>query len=199
MQLIQRHAPPGRLLDISTGDAHFLQVARDAGFEVTGTEFSEHAADLCRKRGFDVHVGAFEGLPDSCPFDVITLWHVLEHLPHPGQALLRIGRLLGPGGICVIAVPNEDHSLFFPPKSARANPFGELLWGHEVHLVYFQLATLRQALLRSGFEILECGVDDVEILPDWKTKVAHVYQQSLYRLCGWHYSKAMYFIARKPF
>jgi len=101
----------GRLLDVgcATGD---LLVAMDSfGWEVYGVEPSAAAAERANRRlGHHqrppVTIGALEdaGYPDDF-FDVVTLWHVIEHLPHPLATMREVRRVLKPGGICVIQTP----------------------------------------------------------------------------------------------
>ncbi len=76
-----------RLLDIGTGDGHFPAAARESGWEVLGTEFSDDGAARARARGIEVLVGQLENIDFADrKFDFITLWHVLEHVPAPGHA-----------------------------------------------------------------------------------------------------------------
>lgn len=197
-ELVRRHQPGGRLLDVSTGDGHFLEVAREFGWRAEGTEFSRRAAALCRERGFEVVIGApGEIKAEAGGYDVVSLWHVLEHLPRPMEALRRAREWLRPGGVLVVAVPNETRALL-GARLARRHPFGALHWGHEVHLTHFVPRTLRVALERAGFEPAEFGVDDVEVKPTRRTERRRRRQELLNRLTGWHWSAAMYAIARKP-
>ena len=86
LAIIRRYVAMGRLLDVGTGDGRFLETARKAGFEVTGTEVSTAGASYARQRGFDVFVGQITDLElPSELFDVVTIWHVLEHVPEPGS------------------------------------------------------------------------------------------------------------------
>ena len=100
--------PPGRVLDIGCGRGLFLAHMKSAGYEAFGTQFSRPAANFIQQRyGIDVFVGELADSPyaDSS-FDLITLWHVLEHTRDPAEYLRRIRRLLKPGGHLFIEVPN---------------------------------------------------------------------------------------------
>ena len=95
------------------------------------------------------------------PFDVITLWHVLEHLPDPNQMLDRVRERLRFGGLLTVAVPNLEN---LPMRAAyritRLRPLPLYEPGaREPHLSHFSPSTLRLALVRHGFV-------DIEILPD---------------------------------
>lgn len=95
------------LLDIGCGTGDFLKTASDNNWEVLGIEPYEQARSIANAKTknsvFDVtHL---KQLNDHS-FDVITLWHVLEHLPDLDNQLSNIKRLLKPNGVLVIAVPN---------------------------------------------------------------------------------------------
>jgi SAM-dependent methyltransferase len=103
LQFIEQHQPKGKLLDYGCGTAAFLEYAANKGWTTTGYEPSEAARSVAPKN-LTIHSNpeTLEG-----PFDVITLWHVLEHLPNLTTDLIRIEKLLRPGGLLVIAVPNR--------------------------------------------------------------------------------------------
>lgn len=200
LALVQRHASGRRLLDVGTGDGRFLATAQAAGFEVVGTEVSESGAAYARQRGFEVHLGQVTelDLPND-NFDLVTIWHVLEHVPDPGAVLRKEHALLRPGGILAVAVPNEEN--FFVRQrfgKAKASPFAPLQFGGEIHLSYFRPATLRSAIRAAGFELLELGVDDAYYLRDLKMRLKLGLQQSLASLFQWHFATAIYVIARRP-
>ena len=99
---------PGRLLDVGCGKGRFLSAARDAGWHVTGVEFSEAAASFARNAyGLRVVVGDYLTTPLERGYDAITIWHTLEHFPDPGAAIERAREQLRPGGRLVVSVPNS--------------------------------------------------------------------------------------------
>jgi 2-polyprenyl-3-methyl-5-hydroxy-6-metoxy-1,4-benzoquinol methylase len=107
-QRVARITPPGRLLDVGCGRGIFLSILRENGWEVFGTELSDQAAREARERfGLNVLVGALPslGLPERT-FDVVTLWHVLEHLPDPLPTLREIRRVMRDDGWVILALPN---------------------------------------------------------------------------------------------
>ena len=98
---------PGRLLDIGCGVGDFLHFAEQNGWQCTGAEPSEDAASIAKKRiKAEIMLPKdLEKLPDES-FDVITMWHVLEHVSDLQWQVNQLNRLLKKGGRLVIALPN---------------------------------------------------------------------------------------------
>lgn len=101
---------PGRALDIGCGDGSFLTALARQGWDVSGTELSESIAATAKQRlGERVHVGAIEDIGFAeASFDLVTFWHVLEHLDDPAGALTEARRLVKTDGRVVVAVPNIE-------------------------------------------------------------------------------------------
>ena len=201
LALVQRWRAGGRLLDVGTGNGDFLDAAARGGFHGVGTELSRTAAELAAAKGHQVHVGQFTEfeLPRAA-FDVVTLWHVLEHVPDPGRVLQQVYAVLKPGGIFAVAVPNEENDLVWRRLGRRAGtpPFGAQQFGGEVHLTHFQPATFKAALRRAGFALEAFGVDNVYLRTTARNRAVLKMQQALSRITGWHFSMAMYAIGSKP-
>jgi SAM-dependent methyltransferase len=161
--LLASRRPAGTLLDVGCGDGQFLEAARDAGWRVDGIEFSPEGASRAAARlGRPVAVGDLSRSRQlQGPFDVVTLWHVVEHLVEPRPMLDAARARLTPGGILVVAVPNLDNlpmRLAYRLARRRPLPLYEAGW-REPHLSHFDPRTLR-ALLRAA------GCDAIEIIPD---------------------------------
>jgi SAM-dependent methyltransferase len=105
---------PRRLLDVGGGHAWFLRAAQRAGWQAEGLELLDDAQlATARAQGIAIHQGTLLAPPtDTGTYDLLTLWHVLEHIPDPYSAFAAIARLLAPGGLCVLAVPNLDAAGF---------------------------------------------------------------------------------------
>ncbi len=142
----------GRLLDIGCGDGCFLAAARDAGFQVTGTETNPEPA---RRRGIEV----FENLDECCEpgfFDCVTLWHSLEHMEDPRSVLARARVLLRPEGHLVVAVPDAG--------GMQARLFGRH-WLHldvPRHLFHFSLKSLNRLLAAEDFRVVQARHQEFE-------------------------------------
>jgi SAM-dependent methyltransferase len=138
----------GRLLDVGCGYGDFLAGASAAGFDACGTELdSEQARRAAETSGADVRTGGLgECGFERSSFDVITMWHVLEHLPDPVGTLAAARALLKPGGTIVVGVPDAG--------SWAARLFGRYWAGYDMprHLCDFSAAALEDALRRAGFE-----------------------------------------------
>ena len=94
----------GSLLDIGAGTGDFLKQAKLAYWKVYGIEPNKCARDLAFKKGIELKESIDDYKEQS--FDVITLWHVLEHLPNLEETIKKIEKLLKLNGILIIAVPN---------------------------------------------------------------------------------------------
>jgi 2-polyprenyl-3-methyl-5-hydroxy-6-metoxy-1,4-benzoquinol methylase len=99
---------PGRVLDVGCGRGLLLEQLRRRGWDVQGTELSEQSAAYPRDvLGIPVHVGDLADLAFPADhFDAVVMWHVLEHVPDPQVVLAEVARILKPGGIFLVAVPN---------------------------------------------------------------------------------------------
>jgi 2-polyprenyl-3-methyl-5-hydroxy-6-metoxy-1,4-benzoquinol methylase len=109
-QSVKGDLPPAtcNLLDVGCGTGEFLATMKAAGLQVEGLERDERAAAWAREHHqIAVSAGSVEQLSESTrQYDVITLWHVLEHLYDPGRALEIIAQRLRENGMLLIAVPN---------------------------------------------------------------------------------------------
>jgi SAM-dependent methyltransferase len=136
-------AGPGagrRLLDVGCGDGSFLIAARGEGWTVAGVEMNP---SLAREAGLDARE-TIEEAAGLGPFDAVTLWHSLEHLPDPRGAAVRLAGLLAPGGALLVAVPDAG--------GLQARVFGRR-WLHldvPRHLYHFDAGSLARLLEGAG-------------------------------------------------
>lgn len=147
--MVQRawRRPPGRLLDIGCGKGKFLVAAQAAGWECTGVEPTERswrvAVEQYHLRVLNEPLRDDHFSPHS--FEIITMWHALEHIPDPLRTMKAVARWLTPGGLAVIAVPNI--------ASLQAQ-LGGPLWFHldpPRHLSHFTPQTAIRLLAMCGF------------------------------------------------
>ncbi len=138
----------GRLLDVGCGAGDYLAAMASLGWECSGIDLSETALSLAHGKvpGARLHRGTVENAPfPRQAFEVVTLWHTLEHLPDPLKALDRIHDLLAPEGRLLVAVPNIE--------SAEARLLGTRWAEIDIpgHLFFFSSQTLQRMLRKAGF------------------------------------------------
>lgn len=138
-----------RLLDIGCGPGYFLSRLDRSVFDPHGLEPVGEAVAAAQKSGLDVVQGDILVNPlGEARYDVVTLWHVLEHIDRPDVALTRIHAALDEQGIVVIAMPNTR---------SLACLAGREHWFHldsPRHLHLFNEANGCQLLEKSGFEVV---------------------------------------------
>lgn len=163
MDIIERLAGPGRMLDVGCGDGAFLDHAQRRGWTADGTEVSAWAADHASRRSArTIFRGEIweTGLPAQ-RYDVVTLWHVLEHVRTPLRVLEEVRRVMKPSGRLVVAVPNVDDRImqaaYCIVKRRRPRLFS--LEDKELHLFHFSASSLERLLGRAGFVCVEVGPD----------------------------------------
>ena len=96
----------GSVLDVGAGTGEFLKSAKTKHWSVTGVEVNEKARRISKEKGITLVESLDEVLENT--YDVVTLWHVLEHLPNIKQQLVNLEALVKPGGVLIIAVPNYN-------------------------------------------------------------------------------------------
>ena len=142
----EAHRKTGRLLDIGTGTGYFSDTMVRRGWKVEAREKSPQAREFA-KAHFNLDVKPESALKEFAPdsFDVITLWHVMEHLEHLNEVWGRLRELLTEKGVLIVAVPNCS--------SYDAKRYGEYWAAYDVprHLWHFTPGTIQQLASRHGF------------------------------------------------
>jgi 2-polyprenyl-3-methyl-5-hydroxy-6-metoxy-1,4-benzoquinol methylase len=145
LNIIQQEKHWGKLLDIGCGTGEFLHTMKTAGWEVSGVEPSMTArskAEQLLEQTINENLESVKGA-----FDIITLWHALEHLPDLNGSLEKIVKLLKPDGKLLIAVPNHT--------SHDGSKYGPHWAGYDVprHLWHFNQKAMAALLLKHGFTL----------------------------------------------
>lgn len=136
-----------RVLDIGTAGGAFLEAATQFGYQAYGMEPSKDLVTRGKARGLAIEQGTIEehDFPRNS-FDLVTLWDVIEHLPNPKAALLKIRDLLKPNGVLLINFPDIG--------TWQAKLAGKRFWWIlSVHLHHFSKHTIRDICQRTGYEI----------------------------------------------
>ena len=152
LDAIERHKPRGKLLDVGCAAGFLLDEARRRGWEPQGVEISRFASEYARRKlELEVFTGSLEAakFPDA-EFDVVVLYFVLEHLRNPLALLQEISRILKPGGLLSVAVPNIA-GLYFRWKQAEW--IAERV-RHQSHFYEFSPRTLRRMLAAAGLRTI---------------------------------------------
>lgn len=140
----------GVLLDIGTGTGYFSHAMKACGWQVKAIEKSPQARAFAKEH-FELEVDTEDALAGYAAgsFDVITLWHVMEHLEHLNETWERLSALLKERGVLVVAVPN--------PASYDAEKYGEWWAAYDVprHLWHFTPAVMQQFGAKHGFKLAE--------------------------------------------
>ncbi|MEV5954507.1 class I SAM-dependent methyltransferase [Streptomyces sp. NPDC051987] len=151
--LVPHDATPKNWLDVGTGHGHFCEAAREVlpGTAFDGLDFTD-GVELAAREGRVEHAyrGAF---PDLAPelaarYDVVSMFHYLEHSTDPDRELRAAHEAVRPGGHLLIEVPD--------PESRYARLLGRwwLPWLQPQHLHFIPVANLRARLTGLGFTVV---------------------------------------------
>ena len=152
VRLVMEHASrtPIKLLDMGCGTGYFLHAAKEEGMIVSGIEKDKKAREFANINfGLEVKDNDFFWNLKSQSFDVITLWHVLEHLEKLNESIDKIKSCLTEDGILVIAVPNH--------RSFDATFYKKYWAAYDVprHLWHFSPETIENLLSRHGMTLVK--------------------------------------------
>jgi 2-polyprenyl-3-methyl-5-hydroxy-6-metoxy-1,4-benzoquinol methylase len=127
----------GRVLDIGAGTGEFLSVAKNDGWQTIGVEPSDRAKSIAKNKGVSFVEKTSE--LENHSFDVISMWHVLEHVPDLDEQIKELKRLLKPTGTLIIAVPNF--------KSFDAKHYGKFWAAFDVPIHFWHFSKTAIKLL----------------------------------------------------
>lgn len=150
LKLIKSHITKQQntILDYGCGTGEFLKVCEKAGYNIYGIDPNEEAIDLAKKKSngiFTTNTKLNE--TDNEKYDMITLWHVLEHVPNLKETISELKRILKKDGILIIAVPNY--------KSFDAEYYKEYWAGYDVprHLWHFSSYSIKKLFSEVNMEV----------------------------------------------
>lgn len=137
----------GRILDIGAGTGDFLSVAKQDGWQTIGVEPSDKAKTIAKNKGVSFVEETAE--LESHSFDVITMWHVLEHVPNLDNQIKELKRLLKTNGTLIVAVPNF--------KSFDAKYYGKFWAAYDVpiHFWHFSKKAIKMLFEKEGMQLVK--------------------------------------------
>jgi SAM-dependent methyltransferase len=178
----------GRGLEVGSYVGGFLAAARARGWAFEGVDVSARASAFAARRGFAVTYGTIESLRPSRPVDAVAIWNTFEQLPHSRQAVAAARRLLVPGGILVVRVPNgEFYARWRRRLDGAMSGVAERMLAHNNLLSFpyrqgFTRRSLTRLLREGGFEVARTLGDTlVPIADEWTTRRGAIEERVLKR------------------
>lgn len=136
-----------RLLDIGCGTGHFLATAKKGGWEISGVEKDDNTRHATEAKLDTSLYSDFEEVPENKKFDIITMWHVLEHVHQLNETIVKLKKLIHKKGRIIIAVPNynaEDRKVYGDEWAAFDVPR---------HLYHFTQNSMNTLIRKHGMKI----------------------------------------------
>jgi len=152
MDLIEKFLPEkGELLDVGCGAGFFVKHAMSRGWNAMGIDMLPEYERLAREELNlqSIHCARLEDADYSKErFSAVTLWDLIEHLPHPLAFLRHVNAILKPGGVIALWTPNTLNAVLLKKRWTG--------YGPDQHLYFFSRKTLKGLLKQAGFEIVHC-------------------------------------------
>jgi 2-polyprenyl-3-methyl-5-hydroxy-6-metoxy-1,4-benzoquinol methylase len=146
---LAKNSPIKSILDFGSG-AGEMMTALSADFEVEGLEPERRARENCKNQGFNVYGSTGEAIEARKRYDLITLFHVVEHFYKPDIELAAIYELLNPGGFLIIETPNSQDALL---TAYQSRSFGDFTyWTH--HPMLHSSKSLSRLVSRSNLNVI---------------------------------------------
>lgn len=211
LDLVRSYKQEGTLLDVGAGVGQFLNFARKY-FQIKGTEVAINAIKIAHdKYGIDLSEGEVETMDfGQEKFDVITVFHVLEHVHDPGLLLSKCKSLLKKDGVIIIAVPNDVHKFLKLPlkkllrflkigRFKHYGPFGmEKLdlkrSSGEIHLSQFTNKALSKYFVANNYRIISNSLDPYYVPDNAKNHLKFSVFNLIKRILGVNWYDTMLFV-----
>lgn len=148
LRILNNNAIKGKVLDVGCGTGNFLGICQKAGWDISGVETSQDARALAIQRTSVQIVDDISKLKDN-KYDVITLWHVLEHLHDLNESLSQLKEMLANQGTLIIALPNV---------ASYDSRFYKSFWaGYDVprHLWHFSKNSFQRLAQNHGLNVVK--------------------------------------------
>lgn len=164
LEIVSRHVPRGRLVDIGAGTGILVEEALASGYEAEGVEPSRWLHQRSIERGLKVHLGTYPHRDVQPDFKVVTLIDVIEHVSNPVELLRHVASGLADNGVGLVVTPDVN--------SIAARLMGPKWWHFRIaHIGYFNRHNLTLALAQAGLEPVEVG------RPSWYFSAAYLVER----------------------
>lgn len=147
IKILSEIYPVERILDFGSGKGEMIE-ALSEHFLVEGLEPERHARSQCVSKGMRVHASIEKLMSSSQKFDVVTLFHVVEHFYSPKVELVRIFEILKPGGLLILETPNSQDALLTVYENEAFSNF--TYWSH--HPMLHSAKSLSDLVTLVGFK-----------------------------------------------
>ena len=183
-QFIKKIIPKkSRVLEIGSGHGFFLEIMKTNGFDIIGFDISKEKRKYSKKISnipvYDININ--EKIPTVDKFDIVVLFHTLEHITEPITLLKNIKKLLKPKGKILIEVPNSDDF------HLKLNKFYKEFYWERAHIHYFNSKSLKTVINLGGFKGIKItGVQrySIENFLHWRLKNKPQMENPTYSLSG---------------
>ncbi len=156
LEIFEPYKKTENILDVGCGNGHFLSEAKKRGWKVFGTEYTDTAMEICRKKDITMFQGKLNPKDfGDLHFDVITSFEVLEHINNPQEEIKNFNQLLREGGVVYLTTPNFDSLSRYLLKDKWS------IIEYPEHLCYYTSSTLNYLFKNSGFKksnVLTTGI-----------------------------------------
>jgi 2-polyprenyl-3-methyl-5-hydroxy-6-metoxy-1,4-benzoquinol methylase len=159
--LMARHltSPVPRYLDVGCSTGFVVEAARTAGWDAIGIDLNPSAIEFGKTRGLDLRTVALDEAGfEAGRFDAVSLFDVLEHLFDPTRTVRASARLLAPGGIVFLYVPNYDSA-----SRLLMGADAHFIWPTH-HLNYYTPNTIRDLMTREGLETVYVATEGLDVV-----------------------------------
>lgn len=150
------YASEGHWLDVGFGNGSLLFTAQEFGFSPIGIDLRADTVRVMNELGITAYQRGVTDLALDEPCAVISMADVLEHIPFPKLALEAANRLLRPGGVLLISMPNSENVLWTAMTAQDVNPY----WGEIEHYHNFSRTRLYSLLQEFGFAPRRYGISE---------------------------------------
>ena len=158
----------GKIIDVGCGIGYFLEIAKQRGWEVYGTEYTDEAFEICTRKGIKMNLGKLDpNNYDSEMFDIITSFEVLEHINNPIEEISNFSEILRKEGLVYLTTPNFNSLLRY-----KLNEKYDVITYPE-HLSYYTPKTINNVFKKLNFRKLKLQTTGIS-LTKLKTKKGQV-------------------------